>query len=88
MQPQWLCESGSEATLASLPTVPVKCVLQDKTSDSLDGGSVVLAIYSEFKSRLGNFSREGEEGETANRLCPKRSRGSTESRMLLAACAS
>lgn len=66
-----VAESGPEATPGMPPVVPVKRVLQDKASDSLDGASVVLGIHSGFKSRLRSFSGEGEEGETANQLCPK-----------------
>ena len=38
----------------------MKHVLQDKASDSWEGGSVVLGIQSELKSRLRHFS--GEKG--------------------------
>lgn len=87
MQPQWLSESGPEATPAISFTNPLQYILQDKASHSVEGGSGVLRIHSEFKSRLTHLSVKGEEGERANQICPKCYRGTSESRMLLPVCA-
>lgn len=56
VQPQWVNESGPEATPAVLVTIPLKYILQEKASDSVEGGSVVLGIHSELKSRLTHLS--------------------------------
>ena len=58
----------------------MKHVLGDKASDNLEGGSVVLGIQSELKSRLGNFSGCREEGEITDQICPECDRGNTEAR--------
>lgn len=63
VQPQRWSESGPEATPTSLLTIHGKYILQDKASDNLEGGSGVLGIHRELKSRLSHFSREGRREE-------------------------
>lgn len=62
VQPQWLSESGPEATPAIFLTIPLKYTLQDKASRHVEGGSGVLRIHSELKSRLTHLSVEGRGG--------------------------
>jgi hypothetical protein len=87
VEPQWLSESGPKATPTIFLKIPVKYILQDNASHSVEGGSGVLRTHSELKSRLTHLSVEGEEGERANQICPQCYRGTSESRMLSPGCA-
>lgn len=67
----WLSELGPEATPAVLSTIHGKHTPQDKASDSREGGTLVLGVRSELKSRLCHFSEEKGGGRDRRSDVPK-----------------
>lgn len=57
-----------------------------KASDSLEGGSLVLAIPTECQSRLGDCSGEREQGSLPSKTCPKCSRAERSRRCCFCYC--